>query len=230
MDLSVRLKSISNLVDKCNTIVDVGTDHGYVPIYLIENNICDNAIASDINKGPIERAQNNIDGYGLCGKIQCRLGSGLTTIKPKEAQGAVIAGMGGNLIRDIIMESYETFKVLDFAILQPSQNPEVLRKFLCNEGITILEEDICFDEGIYYEIIKVKFEKANKVELPYIYYEISPYLMKTKNPLMNEYIDKKIEENEKVLNKIKDTTDNAVERKKTVENKIKELKELKTWL
>lgn len=226
MELSIRLKTISNLVDKCHAVVDVGTDHGYIPIYLTKESFCDKAIASDINKGPVEKAKKNVSLYNMEKKVQCRLGSGLTTVKRREVQGAIIAGMGGNLIRDIILQSYDIFKSLDFAVLQPSQNPEVLRKFIYEQGITILEEDICFDEGIYYEVMKVKFEGHSPKSVPEIYYEVSPYLLKTRKSIMKDYIMEKIENNKKILSKIQDVTENAIEKKAKVEAKIKELEEL----
>ncbi|MFR4582270.1 tRNA (adenine(22)-N(1))-methyltransferase [Clostridium cadaveris] len=230
MELSIRLKTISNLVDKCHAIVDVGTDHGYMPIYLTEKALCDKAIASDINRGPVDKAKKNVSLHGMKDKVECRLGPGLTTVKKGEVQGAVIAGMGGNLIRDIILQSYDIFKELDFAVLQPSQNPEVLRKFLYEEGITILEEDLCLDEGIYYEVMKVKFEGNSPVSIPEVYYEVSSSLLKSGNVHMKDYLMEKIDNNKKILSKIQDVTENALEKKKKVERKIKELEELTTWL
>lgn len=230
MELSIRLKMISDLVDKCHAIVDVGTDHGYIPIYLTQESVCDKAIASDINKGPIDKAKKNALLYHIEKKVECRLGKGLTTVKKDEVQGAVIAGMGGNLIRDIILDSYEIFKDLDFAVLQPSQNPEVLRKFIYESGITILEEDLCLDEGIYYEVMKVKFEDNPPTSLSEIYYEVSPYLLKSRNILIRDYIMEKIEDNKKILSKLQFITENTIEKKKKVEGKIKELEELIEWL
>lgn len=230
MELSIRLKTISNLVDKCHAIVDVGTDHGYIPIYLTDKGLCDKAIASDINRGPVDKAKKNVSFYGMRDKVECRLGPGLTTIKKGDVQGAIIAGMGGNLIRDIILQSYDVFKELNFAVLQPSQNPEVLRKFLYEEGITILEEDLCLDEGIYYEVMKVKFEGKSPVSIPEIYYEVSSSLLKSGNVHVKDYLMEKIDNNKKILSKIQDVTENALEKKKKVERKIKELEELTTCL
>lgn len=130
MQLSSRLKAICNMVDHCNCTADIGTDHGYIPIYLVKNNICNRAIASDINKGPIRKAEINIRNEDLQNKIECRLGSGLNTINIGEVQEIIIAGMGGNLIRDIINENINIFKSVNTLILQPIQNPEVLREYI----------------------------------------------------------------------------------------------------
>ena len=232
MDISLRLNTIVNLIDKCNAIVDVGTDHGYVPIEALRRGICEKAIASDINKGPVNKARLNVSLEGMGPKVQCRLGSGLKTVKRNEVQGAVIAGMGGNLIRDIICDSYEIFKSLDFAILQPTQNPEVLREFLFKKEISILEEKICLDEGIYYEIIKVspKVKGNSKDVLDPIHFEVSPYILEGGDPLVLEYINSKIEKYTSILEKIKDDTEGALKRKKHIEEKLQKLKEMVSCL
>ena len=232
MDISLRLNNIVNLIDKCDSIADIGTDHGYVPIEALKRGLCLKAIASDINKGPVNKAKLNVSLEGLTSKIQCRLGSGLKTIKVNEVQGLVIAGMGGNLIRDIIVDSYKVFKSLEFAILQPTQNPEVLREFLINEGIEILEEKICLDEGIFYEIIKVnpRVKVENKKDLDPIYFEISPCILNSKDPLALEYMNNKIEKYNAILEKINDNTEGALKRREEVIKKIQKIKEAVTCL
>ena len=147
MELSKRLMKIASYVNYCEAIADIGTDHGYIPIYLVKNNKCNSAIASDINKGPIEKASTNIRFEGLSEKIKCLLGGGLKPLKVGEVNGVIIAGMGGNLIRDIILEDIEKVKLYDFLILQPAQNPEVLREFLYNNNFEILNEDLILDDG-----------------------------------------------------------------------------------
>lgn len=225
MEISLRLKTIASMVDKCDCIVDVGTDHAYIPIYLVKNNICKSAIASDINKGPIERAENNIRTKGLSNSIECRLGAGLNPIKPKEADGAVIAGMGGNMIKDILEESQEVFKLLDFLVLQPVQNPEVLRKYIYDKGYKVLEEGIVFDENKFYEIIKIRYDN-NPEKLEPIYYEIGKDLIDKNHKLLSEFINYKIDIYNKILIYIKEDTEGAKARKKDIIGKITKLKEL----
>ncbi|WP_027625057.1 tRNA (adenine(22)-N(1))-methyltransferase [Clostridium lundense] len=225
MDISIRLKAITDMVEKCNCCADIGTDHGYIPIYLIQKEICNKVIASDINKGPIEKAKKNIKLEELEKFIQCRIGGGLTTIKPGEVNSAIIAGMGGNLIRDIIEESKDVFKSLDYLIVQPVQNPEILREHIYTEGYEILEEDLCIDENKYYEIMKIKYNnKIQKVDT--IFYEISKYLIDNKHPLIKEYVVKKIDKYEKICHAISEDTKLARNRRREVKDKIYRLKEL----
>jgi tRNA (adenine22-N1)-methyltransferase len=229
MDISNRLLCISKMVDRCQAVVDVGTDHGYIPIYLIKNNICKKAVAGDINIGPVRKAEVNVEINGLYDKINCRLGNGLNVVKPGEVQCAVIAGMGGNLIRDIVESSLSTFKALDFAVLQPVQNPEILRKHIYEAGYSIIDEELCFDENKYYEIIKVRFGEEPKT-LDEIYYEISPILIKKKHPLLSKYIEVKIEKNIKIIESIKVDSEFAVNRKRELVHKVEKLKEILSWL
>ncbi|MBV4419357.1 class I SAM-dependent methyltransferase [Clostridium tyrobutyricum] len=225
MQLSSRLKAICNMVNNCDCAADIGTDHGYIPIYLVKNNICNRAIASDINKGPIRKAEINIRNEELQNKIECRLGSGLNTIKPGEVQEIIIAGMGGNLIRDIIDENISIFKSVNTLILQPVQNPEVLREYIYIMGFTIVDEELCIDENIFYEIIKVKYDK-NKRNIDTIFYEVGERLIEKKHPLVNRFINKKIDKYRTILNYIKENGNLAKKRKINIENKILRLQEL----
>jgi tRNA (adenine22-N1)-methyltransferase len=229
MNISTRLRTIANMVDKCNTVADIGTDHAYLPIYLIKNGICEEAIASDINKGPVERAVDNVKREGLDSKICCKLGAGFSTLKPFEVDCAIIAGMGGNLIRDIIEDEKEVFKSLNYAILQPVQNPEVLRRYLYESGYDILNEELCIDEGKYYEIIKVKYNEKPR-ELEDIYYEVGERLVEKKHPLLKTYIEHKLDKYNNIIKYISEDTELAEKRKQDISDKIKRLEGLLTWL
>lgn len=224
MDISKRLTAIAKKVDKCQTVLDIGTDHGYIPIYLIKNNICKKVIASDINKGPLRRAKENIKSNNING-IELKLGSGFNVVKEGEADAAVLAGMGGHLIKDLILEREDIFKKLEYAVLQPVQNPDVLRKFIINKGYTIVDEDLVFDESIFYEIIKVRYNGKERKEAE-IYYEIGRKLFEDKNPRLHDFLVYKISKYRKILEYIREDTFTASERKKEVSNKIFDIEKL----
>lgn len=228
MELSKRLKFIANYIDKCKCIVDVGTDHGYIPIYAVKNNLCEQAIASDINKDPVKKAQLNASLEGLGDKIDVRLGGGLEVVKKGEVEGVVIAGMGGNLIRDILEHDKDKLPLIKFMILQPAQNPEVLREYLYTNAYEIIDEDICYDEGIYYELFKVRKSQSNvKTELDAIFYEFSPLLLKKKNPLLVPFLESKEAKYKKILSFIKDDTDSAIKRKEEIKSKLNYIESFK---
>ncbi len=219
MIISRRLKLISDLVDNVKSIVDVGTDHGYVVIDLLKEGKVDFAIASDINKGPVERARKNVSDHNLSNKVDCRLGGGLKTVKPGEVEAAVIAGMGGNLIRDILVESEDVFKTLDYVIVQPVQNPEVLREYIYKLGWNLEDEWIIFDEDKYYEIFKISYgTKPRAVEL--IYNEISEILLKKKDSVYKDYLNHKIAKYSRIFDSLKEDTDNAKARKTELKIKL----------
>lgn len=225
MDISLRLKIVAQMVDNCDCAADIGTDHGYIPIYLIKNNICRKAIASDINVGPIERAKLNVKLENLEDKIDCRHGSGLSTISPGEAEEVIIAGMGGNLIRDIIENHMEVFKKSRSFILQPMQNSEVLREYIYKRGFKIADEELCIDENRFYEIIKIEYDTVVK-KVDSIFYEVGKILVEKKHKYLFEFIENKIENCNKIILNIKDNTESANKRKKDLKVRIKRLQEL----
>ena len=226
MELSKRLKRIAEHVDKCESVADIGTDHGYIPIYLVKEGICEKAIASDINKGPIEKAKVNVAFEGVSNKVKCLLGPGLNPLKVGEVNGVILAGMGGNLTRDILLADMEKVKKYDFIILQPAQNPEVLREFLYKNDYEILDEDLIKDEGRFYELFKVKYNE-NSEKLVFedeLYYEVSSLLREKNHPLFKEFIEEKINRCETILSFIKEDTEAAKKRKSDLEEKINKLK------
>lgn len=226
MELSKRLKRIAEHVDKCESVADIGTDHGYIPIYLVKEGICKKAIASDINKGPIEKAKVNVAFEGVSNKVKCLLGPGLNPLKVGEVNGVILAGMGGNLTRDILLADMDKVKKYDFIILQPAQNPEVLREFLYKNDYEIIDEDLIKDEGRFYELFKVKYNE-NSEKLVFedeLEYEVSPLLREKGHQLFKEFIEEKINRCETILSFIKEDTEAAKKRKSDLEEKINKLK------
>ena len=139
MELSKRLYAVAGLVTEGASVADVGTDHGYVPIYLVINNIASKVIAMDINRGPLERARMHIIGHGLKGKIETRLSDGLKEIEPFEVEGMIAAGMGGGLVIKILEDSKEVVETLKFAVLQPQSEISKVRKYLHKQYIFLVK-------------------------------------------------------------------------------------------
>ena len=220
MELSKRLNFIIENIDNTSVLADIGTDHGYIPLYAIQNGLCSKAIAIDINKDPLDKAKLNAILEGAGDELEFRLGSGLKPLENGEVEVAVIAGMGGNLIRDILEEDIEKVKSIGYLILVPAQNPEVLREYLYNNDYEIICEDLCEEEGIYYELFKVRKKAGESVKLDSIYYEVSPKLLMQRHPLMKEFLNSKIENYKKILSFITDSTINAKERKMAIGEKI----------
>ena len=244
MDVSKRIDFIVDNLDKVECLADIGTDHGYVPLLALEREKANKVIACDINKDPLDKAKLNAILEGIVGnEIDFRLGSGLKPLEMKEANSVVIAGMGGNLIRDILEADMEKVNSLESLILGikkliqlpclilvPAQNPEVLREYLYENNYEIIKEDLCFDEGVYYELFKVRRAEGHATELDSIYYEISPMLLRQKHPLMREYLESKIKNYSKILGFISEDSESAILRKKEVEEKISIINSMMNYL
>lgn len=230
MDKSKRIEFIVSNLEKVTTLADIGTDHGYVPLLALRNELCEKAIACDINKDPLAKGKLNAILEGIDDKIEFRLGNGFEPLNINEVEEVVIAGMGGNLIRDIIQKDLNKAASCNYLVLIPAQNPEVLREYLYKNDFEIITEDLCFDEGIYYELFKVRKAEGQAIELDSIYYEISPMLLRSKHPLMKNYIDYKINEYNKILGFITDESPSALKRKAEVSEKIEILNRMKNYL
>lgn len=227
MNISKRLIRVCEHVPKCSCIADIGCDHGYVTIYLLQRDTCKRVIASDINEGPLEKAKENSVYLGCFDKVDFRLGGGFQVIKEGECDAAVISGMGGHLIKDIIIEDEAKFKALKKAVLQPVQNPEALRKYLYDSSYYIEDEDLVYDEGKYYQIIVVDLTKTcNYNDVPEINYEISPMLLSKGGAVLKDYLNYNINEAQNICNSIKEDTRNAIERKEQLKARIAKLKEM----
>lgn len=217
MKLSQRIEHVIKMIPKCKVLADIGTDHGYIPIYTVSNGICKKAIATDINKGPIEVASKNIREHRLTRDIETRIGSGLSVLKIGEADVIVIAGMGGNLIADIINNDFKTAQNASYLVLQPVQYPEALRRYLISNEFDIIDEDLVKDENKYYHIIKaVKGE--TKPFIRDVYYYTGLKLIERKHELLGEYIDYNINKINIIMGKI----DNKIQTERY--NELLELK------
>ncbi|MCC8160453.1 MAG: class I SAM-dependent methyltransferase [Oscillospiraceae bacterium] len=149
-------------------IADIGTDHAYIPIYLIENNIAEHIIAGDIRRGPVEIARANVHNHNLSDRIEVRLGSGLSVFDKGEADTVIIAGMGGVLISEIIDEDIEKTKNCRL-VLQPMNAQNELRKYLIGNNFMITDEDIAVEGFKVYNIITAQYGKQEpfKSEIEY---------------------------------------------------------------
>lgn len=186
MELSKRLYAVASLVTEGASVADIGTDHGYVPIYLIKNKIASKVIAMDINKGPLERAKMHIIGHGLKGQIETRLSDGLKKVNPGEVDGMIAAGMGGALVIKILEESKAVVDTLEFLILQPQSEISKVRKYLNKNGLVIIEEDMVEEEGKYYPMMKVIHGQPEEYkEYEYIY---GKKLLEKKHPVLEKFL------------------------------------------
>ena len=212
MNITPRLLAIASLI-KGGKIADIGTDHGYLPIYLLEKGIIDFAVCSDIKKGPLANAEKNIKIHGLESKTRLCLADGLCGIKPNEADTAVIAGMGGEMIAHILGEGMPDG--IERFILQPMRNVDILRKKLHELGLKITQEKLVREKDKFYIIICT--EKGEHTSWSEEEYTVSPFLKK--DPLWAEYAAK---EKRKLLRNLEELEkSNDEDKKKEIEKLIK---------
>lgn len=152
-----RLSLCAEMVRGGSRLADIGTDHGYLPIELCMSEKIPSALACDINPLPLRSAQENIEKYGLSDRIQTRLSDGLKEVRADEADDVVIAGMGGELIRDILIAAPWIKEANKHLVLQPMTHHEDLIKWLYENGFTVEQQAATLDEGKYYTVISVAF-------------------------------------------------------------------------
>ncbi len=155
LNLNPRLKKIAELIPEAASLADIGTDHAYIPIFACLNQKVKHAIASDIKLGPIARAADNIKKFGLGKEITVRIGPGLQTVAPGEAEVIVIAGMGGILISEILEHSKETVSCAKLLILQPMTAAAELRDYIAANSFTAGDEYLAREDDKLYNIITV---------------------------------------------------------------------------
>ena len=217
MELSKRLKAVAELVTPGMRLADVGTDHGYIPIYLTEAGVIPSAIAMDINKGPLERAKEHIREHGLEGKIQTRLSDGLKNLQMNEADCMIAAGMGGGLVIRILSEERDTAGSLKELILQPQSEIDSVRKYLTEEVYRIVAEDMVYEDGKYYPMMKAVPCMAGAGEIPYSEEELEfgRVLLQQAHPVLGQFLEREMEIQNRILSALE--SQESVRAKKRME-------------
>lgn len=206
--LTKRLKMIADMVTMGNRLVDVGCDHGYLPLYVLQQGISPSVIAMDINKGPLDAARKNVEEAGLSESIQLRLSDGLKEYQPGEGDTLVCAGMGGPLMERILTEGFDKAMGLKELILQPQSEIPQFREFLRRNGLRIVEEDAVEEDGKFYTAMKVimgvgldgeqssgEFMNARESDLEEeagqqkLFDTYGECLLRSKHPVLKEYLD-----------------------------------------
>ena len=183
-----RLLTAIPFVRQDKRFADIGTDHAYLPIYLVDKGIISSAVAADINQGPLDKAQENILKYGFNDSISTVLCDGLTKIEPDSVDDIAIFGMGGELIVKIIDEASWVKDSDKRLILQPMTHPEKLREYLTNNGFFIIGETLSFDRGKIYQTICAQYDGIVR-EFDAFTYAFGEYILKDKNNLLLELMD-----------------------------------------
>lgn len=202
-ELSKRLLTVAGMVENDSVVADIGTDHAYIPIYLVEQGVCKKAIAMDVNPGPLERAREHILASGLSEQIVTRLSDGLAKLSENEADTYVIAGMGGPLMVSILARRMDLLQKGKTLVLQPQSEIGEVREFLIHNHYKIIQEEMFYDMEKTYvamKAIKIK-ESITYTKTQYIFGKL---LLENLNPVLFEYLKKQKEVYENLVIKLKD--------------------------
>lgn len=228
LHLSKRLQVVADYVDEGARLADIGSDHAYLPCYLVEDNKIERAVAGEVVEGPYQNAKKEVESRSLQDRIAVRLGDGLSVLKESDSINTVtIAGMGGSLIRSIL-ESGQELKKIDGSetlILQPNINERTLREYLVENNYKITDESIIKENEKIYEIIK-----ANPSKEPISYTEkellFGPVLLEVKPPIFIEKWKSMLQKNQFILSQMDQAKAADKLKKKALKEELDLIKEV----
>ena len=198
--LSKRLGAVASYVQKGSRLADVGSDHAYLPLFLVENGIIDYAVAGEVVQGPYQSALTNVVQAGKEELIQVRLANGLAAIESSDRIDTItIAGMGGRLIADILEADLAKLAGVQRLILQPNNREDELRIWLQEQGFQIVAEEMVTENQKFYEILVVE---PGTMELTPLEQRFGPFLLQEKSSVFLAKWQSELEKLTRSLEKI----------------------------
>ncbi|TQR18569.1 tRNA (adenine(22)-N(1))-methyltransferase [Psychrobacillus soli] len=224
-NLSERLKTVASFVEKNTILADIGSDHAYLPCYLVHTGIITQGIAGEVVKGPFESAQKQVRSEGLEKQIDVRFGNGLEVIQPTDkVQTITIAGMGGPLIASILEAGKEKLKTVENLILQPNVHAKAIRDWAQKENWKIVNETILEEHDKIYEIIVLQKGQMQLTEQELL---VGPFLTKEKSAIFHKKWSNELSEWLRIMDQLSKTSESpeVQQKKEELERKIALVKE-----
>lgn len=219
--ISKRLELVASFVPQGAILLDVGSDHAYLPIDLVERGKIESAIAGEVVEGPYQSAVKNVEAHGLKEKIQVRLANGLAAFEEADQVSVItIAGMGGRLIARILEEGLDKLANVERLILQPNNREDDLRIWLQENGFQIVAENILEEAGKFYEILIVE---TGQMKLSASDVRFGPFLSKEVSPVFVQKWQKEAAKLEFALGQIPEKN---LEERQVLVDKIQAIKEV----
>lgn len=221
MKLSKRLETIASFVPEGSRIADVGTDHGYIPIHLVQEKKAKHAIAMDVRPGPLLRARSHIEEAGLTEAIEVRLSDGLLMLEKDEADCVVIAGMGGELMIHILEQGKRLWDNIPYWVFSPQSELHKMRKFLMEQSFSVEQEIMIKEDGKYYIVMRAVRRQGLTSDDREISYRYGSDLLRSKDSVLKEYLEKEEKQINTILKEL--TEKNSESAKKRIAELEKEL-------
>lgn len=190
MNLDKRLQAAANFVPQGCILADIGTDHAYLPVWLLKKNLIARAVAGDIAAGPCQAARNTVSMFGVQDRVEVRQGSGLEVLQAGEVDCAAICGMGGSTIISILEADMEIAASIQRLVLQPMAGAAGLRKWLVEHGWYLVAEDLVDEPTHFYEIICV--ERGADAKYTAAEYFVGPTLLRQGHALLAKQLTRQI--------------------------------------
>ena len=243
IQLSKRLQYVADFITPGLVLADIGTDHGFIPIYMVLADKTPKAFAMDINEGPLERATEHIEEKGLGDKIETRLSDGLQKLNGNEAEAVLIAGMGGSLVIKILDEGKHALEGVKELVLSPHTEADLVREYLKTTDFVIEKEGMVIDAGKYYVVIKARRREENEQGLLYVNENEAPegveeklyktlctkygrILLEEKNVILKELLTKELGTYNSIYEGLKNNeTEAGLKRKSEIQEILEHLNE-----
>lgn len=214
--ISNRLQTICEYITPGHKLADIGTDHALVPVKLILDKKIEYAIAMDIGKGPLEKARVNVERYALSDRIDLRLSNGFEKLERDEVDTVLIAGLGGDLMMDIMEHDKGLRYDIKEYILSPHSEWKSVRKYLREHGFQIIDEDMVCEDGKYYVIWKVIYQGVLQELSPKqsLYDMFGRILIEKKHVILCSYLQKEEEKSVSILESLLESVGDHAERRR----------------
>ncbi len=210
-------------------VADIGTDHAYLPVYLVRQGISRRVVAGDINRGPFDGALITVRASGLENYIDLRMGDGLNILKPGEVNVLVIAGMGGKTVCAVFEQGRAVMRQLQRLVIQPMRDIALVRRWLMDNGWRLADEDMVYEDGHYYVILVA--EPGTEKVMDSFALEVGPCLLEKRNVVLREFLKRRSVEINSILAAItRAQSAGAIERAEFLKQEAEKIEEvLANW-
>ena len=231
MRLTPRLQAIADKVPPGSVVADIGSDHAYIPLYLLTHRLVTHVIVSDNKRGPLQAARDTLELFNCAKAADLRLGDGLSVLHPEDKVSAVVlAGMGGETICSILGRGQGILAPGMRLILQAMTDTGLVRSWLVENGFSIVEEDIAQEGDSFYEIVVAQKDGQVKEYDPHLL-AVGPLLVAQRHPLLKPMLEQRVKRLRRAAaNAGKSSSEAAQRRSKMLMARIKSLEEVLAWL